>query len=227
MNAAEQERLKLEHALQRALKQNEFQLHYQPQYDLETMTLVGVEALLRWHPADRAPVSPADFIPLLEETGLIVQVVEWALRTTCKQNLQWQQAVLLPIRVAVNLSAIQFHQSDLVHTVKLVLDETGVDQRYLELEITENIAMHNEEMVISSLTELRDLGIQLAIDDFGTGYSSLSYLKRFLVHKLTIDRSFVNGIIEQADADTLGCLTETSRATRMLQIISVCVALVR
>ncbi|RZI42374.1 GGDEF domain-containing response regulator [Herbaspirillum sp. HC18] len=203
MNAAEQERLELEHALHRALKQNEFRLHYQPQYDLRTKQIVGVEALMRWHPAGRQPVSPADFIPVLEETGLIVQVGEWALRTACMQNLEWQRAGLPPIRVAVNLSAIQFHQAELVQTVKRVLEETGLEERYLELEITENIAMHNEESVISSLTELRDLGIHLAIDDFGTGYSSLSYLKRFPVHRLKIDRSFVNGIAQSADDASL------------------------
>ena len=198
-NAAEQERLTLEHALHRALKQDEFTLHYQPQFDLRSGRMVGVEALLRWKPANGAPISPAEFIPILEETGLIVPVGEWVLRTACMQNLKWQKAGFPPIRVAVNLSAIQFRQTELVSMVKRVLDETGLDRRFLELEITENIAMHNEESVISALAALHDMGVSLAIDDFGTGYSSLSYLRRFPVHKLKIDRSFVRDITESVD----------------------------
>ncbi|HJV49928.1 MAG TPA: EAL domain-containing protein [Noviherbaspirillum sp.] len=194
MNAAEQTRLVLEHALHRALKQNEFVLHYQPQYDVQSGRMAGVEALLRWQPPGGARISPADFIPLLEETGLIVPVGEWVLRNACRQALEWRQAGHPPIRIAVNLSAMQFRQAGLVQTVQRVLAETGFDHRYLELEITENIALHNEEAVISTLQELRDLGISLAIDDFGTGYSSLRYLQRFPVHKLKIDRSFVKDI---------------------------------
>lgn len=196
MDEAGQGQLKLEHALHRALKQNEFVLHYQPQYDVRNGSIVGVEALLRWQPPGGAPISPAEFIPVLEETGLIVPVGEWVLRTACKQNLKWQEAGYPPIRVAVNLSAVQFRQIELAPTVQRVLNETGLDQRYLELEITENIAMHNEEAVIETLAQLRRMGISLAIDDFGTGYSSLSYLRRFPVHKLKIDRSFVKDITE-------------------------------
>ncbi|GAB3538008.1 hypothetical protein GCM10027343_02620 [Noviherbaspirillum agri] len=192
-----QDRLRLEHALHRALKQDEFVLHYQPQYDARNGRLVGVEALLRWQPPGGAPVSPGAFIPVLEETGLIVPVGEWVLRTACLQNLQWQQAGHAPIRVAVNLSAVQFRQAELVPMVRRVLVETGLDPRFLELEITENIALNNEEAVIGTLSELRGLGISLAIDDFGTGYSSLSYLRHFPVNKLKIDRSFVKDITEQ------------------------------
>jgi diguanylate cyclase len=197
MTVAEQQRLVLEHALHRALKQNEFVLHYQPQYDVTSGKMFGVEALLRWQPPCGKRVSPADFIPLLEETGLIVPVGEWVLRTACLQALQWQQAGMPPLRVAVNLSAVQFRQAGLVEMVQRVLDETGFDRHYLELEITENIAMHNEEEVISMLAQLRDLGISLAIDDFGTGYSSLHYLQQFNVHRLKIDRSFVKDITEE------------------------------
>lgn len=199
MNAAEQERLALENALHGALKREEFFLHYQPQFDLCTGRMIGVEALLRWQPAGGAPVSPAEFIPVLEETGLIVPVGEWVLRTACLQNLKWQKAGFPPIRVAVNLSAIQFRQTELVSIVRRVLDETGLDRRFLELEITENIAVHNEESVITALAALRHMGVSLAIDDFGTGYSSLSYLRRFPVHKLKIDRSFVRDINESDD----------------------------
>ena len=196
MNAAGRERLMLEHALHRALQKQEFVLYYQPQYEMPGGKIIGVEALLRWRPAGGGCVSPAEFIPLLEETGLIVPVGEWVLRTACLQNLKWQQAGYPPVRIAVNLSAIQFRQDGLVPMVRRVLAETGLDRRYLELEITENVAMHNEEAVIATLSELRGMGISLAIDDFGKGYSSLSYLRRFPVHKLKIDRSFVNDIIE-------------------------------
>jgi diguanylate cyclase len=199
MNAADQKRLTLEHAVHRALKQKEFSLHYQPQFDVRSGALVGAEALMRWQTSDGNWISPTEFIPVLEETGLIVPLGEWALKTACLQNLAWQNAGFAPIRIAVNLSAIQFRQAELVPMVRRVLAETGLDRRYLELEITENIAMHNEESVIDALSELNDMGISLAIDDFGTGYSSLSYLKRFPVHKLKIDRSFVNGITASDD----------------------------
>lgn len=196
MNASGQEHLVLEHALHRAIKHEEFLLHYQPQFDLRSGRMIGVEALLRWQPPEGGLVSPAKFIPLLEETGLIVPVGEWVLKKACEQNRAWQKAGLPPIQMAVNLSAIQFQQTDLIAMVRRVLHQTGLEARYLELEITENIAMHNEEAIIATLGELRDLGISLAIDDFGTGYSSLSYLKRFPVHKLKIDRSFVKDIGE-------------------------------
>jgi len=196
MNAAGQEQLVLEHALHRAIKQEEFLLHYQPQFDLRSGRMIGVEALLRWKPPDGGLISPVRFIPLLEETGLIVPVGEWVLKKACEQNRAWQQAGFPPITVAVNLSAIQFHQTDLVPMVRRVLDQARLEPRYLELEITENIAMHHEEAIIATLTELRAMGVSLAIDDFGTGYSSLSYLKQFPVHKLKIDRSFVKDIGE-------------------------------
>ncbi|HCY63917.1 MAG TPA: GGDEF domain-containing response regulator [Oxalobacteraceae bacterium] len=198
MSAAGEGRLALEQALYRALQQNEFVLHYQPQIDVRSGRVVGFEALLRWEQPDGTCVPPVSFIPLLEETGLIVSVGEWVLRTACAQNLAWQDAGYPPLRMAVNLSAVQFRQAELVPMVRRVLAETGLEPRYLELEITENVAMHNEEMVIETLSELRAMGVSLAIDDFGTGYSSLSYLQRFPVHKLKIDRSFVIGITEAA-----------------------------
>ncbi|HUX91900.1 MAG TPA: GGDEF domain-containing response regulator [Gallionellaceae bacterium] len=203
MNESGQERLLLEHALHRAIKHQEFLLHYQPQLDLRSGRITGVEALLRWQLPEGNMVSPAKFIPLLEETGLIVSVGEWALTKACEQNRAWQQAGLPPIRMAVNLSAIQFQQTDPAAMVRRVLHQTGLEPCYLELEITENIAMHNEETIIRTLGELRDMGISLAIDDFGTGYSSLSYLKRFPLHKLKIDRSFVNDIGDQANGSSL------------------------
>lgn len=194
MNASGQEQMVLEHALHRAIQHEEFLLHYQPQFDLRSGKMIGVEALLRWQPPEGGLVSPDRFIPLLEETGLIIPVGEWVLKKACEQNRAWQKAGLPPIQMAVNLSAIQFQQTDLIAMVRRVLHQTGLEARYLELEITENIAMHNEEAIIATLGELRDMGISLAIDDFGTGYSSLSYLTRFPVHRLKIDRSFVKDI---------------------------------
>lgn len=191
METQERVGLAMESALYRALENKEFMLHYQPQFDLSDERLVGAEALIRWRHPESGVILPSVFIPLLEETGLIVPVGEWVLRTACAQNKKWQEAGLPPVRVAVNLSAIQFQQADLVQAITKVLQESGLAPEYLELEITENIAVHNEEAVIAILGELRRIGIHIAIDDFGTGYSSLSYLKRFPIDKLKIDRSFV------------------------------------
>lgn len=201
MDAPGKGRLAMESALYRALEKKEFLLHYQPQFDLYGTRMTGVEALVRWSPPESGMISPGAFIPILEETRLIVPVGEWILRTACAQNRQWQDAGLPPVRVAVNLSAIQFRQADLVQTVIKVLQETGLSPEYLELEITENIAVHNEEAVIAILEELRAIGIQIAIDDFGTGYSSLSYLKRFPIDKLKIDQSFVRDYKEGTHDD--------------------------
>ena len=191
MDSLGKERLIMETALYHALEKQQFVLHYQPQFDLFSGQMIGAEALIRWQHPEFGMISPCEFIPLLEETGLIVSVGEWVLRTACAQNMQWQDAGLPPIRIAVNLSAIQFRQPGLALTIRKILQETGLYPEYLELEITENIAMHAEEMVIAILDELRAIGIQIAIDDFGTGYSSLSYLKRFPIDKLKIDQSFV------------------------------------
>jgi diguanylate cyclase (GGDEF)-like protein len=191
MDILGKERLAMETALYRALEKKQFVLHYQPQIDLPSDRIVGAEALIRWQHPELGMISPGEFIPLLEETGLIVAVGEWVLRTACTQNQQWQNAGLPPIRIAVNLSAVQFRQSCLTQTIREVLKETGLAPEYLELEITENIAIHTEKKVIDVLDELRTIGIQIAIDDFGTGYSSLGYLKRLPIDKLKIDQSFV------------------------------------
>ena len=191
MDSLGKERLIMETALYHALEKNQFVLLYQPQFDLFNGQMTGAEALIRWRHPELGMIPPGEFIPLLEETGLIVPVGEWVLRTACAQNKQWQDAGLPPIRMAVNLSAIQFRQPGLALTIRKILQETGLYPEYLELEITENIAMHAEEIIISILDELRAIGIQIAIDDFGTGYSSLSYLKRFPIDKLKIDQSFV------------------------------------
>lgn len=194
-------RLAMESRLYRALGQDEFVLHYQPQFDLRDKRMIGAEALIRWRHPESGMIPPDAFIPILEDTGLIVPVGEWILHTACAQNKRWQDAGLPPVRVAVNLSVTQFQQPGLVHSVRAALRASGLSPEYLELEITENIAVHNEESVIAVLGELRALGIRIAIDDFGTGYSSLSYLKRFPIDKLKIDQSFVRDYQPSAPDD--------------------------
>jgi len=200
MNSRALDRLKLEGGLRRALSRQEFVLHYQPQMDLATGAIVGLEALIRWQPPGLETVYPGDFIPIAEETGLIVAIGEWVLRTACAQHVAWDEAATFPhTRIAVNLSARQFKQQDIVKMVSRVLHETGCHATCLELEITESIIMENPEMAAETLHKLSDMGVHLSIDDFGTGYSSLSYLKRFPINTLKIDRSFVRDITTDSD----------------------------
>lgn len=194
MDGSSRLRLSLDTALHRALEQGEFQLHYQPQVDLASGKVVGAEALLRWQRPDHGLVSPLDFIPLLEENGLIVEVGEWVMLEACRRCRQWQDEGLPPIRIAVNLSARQFHHGGIEDVVRRVLDATGLDPKLLELEITEGIVLHDADTVIRTLREVNSLGVSHALDDFGTGYSSLSYLQRLPVARIKIDRSFVTHI---------------------------------
>lgn len=203
MDAYRLEQLELESALYRAVRNQEFELHYQPQLDISRGEIVGVEALLRWNRPGFGMVSPARFIPLLEETGLIVPLGEWVLRTACRTNREWQRRGMRPIKMAVNLSAIQFRQPSLVSVVKNVLAETDLAARHLELEITESIAIYNEQETILKLQELGEIGVKLAIDDFGTGYSSLNYLSRFPFGKLKIDQSFVRDIHRNQNGENI------------------------
>ena len=191
MNTRAFELLLMESGLRKALENEELLLYYQPQFDLGDRSLIGMEALLRWQDPVRGMVSPGDFIPLAEETGLIEPIGEWVLRTACRQNKSWQEAGLPPVPVAVNLSARQFRQKNLPAIVNGILAETGLAPDYLELELTESMIMQEPEEAIAMLQELSDMGIRLAIDDFGVGYSSLSYLKMFPIQTLKIDRSFV------------------------------------
>ena len=194
MNARMQEKATLSNSLRRALEHNELFLHYQPQLDLTSGQIIGAEALVRWRHPIHGVVPPGKFIPIAEETGLIVQIGEWVLRTACAQNKAWQDAGLSAVEMSVNLSARQFGQSDMVTLVKKVLEDTGLDGRYLELELTESMMMDRAEEFIKILNQLRMLHVRLSIDDFGTGYSNLSYLERFPLHTLKIDRSFVKDI---------------------------------
>jgi diguanylate cyclase (GGDEF)-like protein/PAS domain S-box-containing protein len=203
MNASAGARMNLERRLRRALRDNEFLLHYQPQVDIGTGQIVGVEALVRWRDPEVGLVPPSSFIPVAEESGLIGPLSEWVLREACRQNKQWQDEGLPPARVSVNLSARQFQQHNIANLVTQVLAETGLEPRYLELELTESTIMRNAEEAVRMLNELHALGIGLAIDDFGTGYSSLSYLKRFPVDRLKIDRSFVSDIGISNDDETI------------------------
>ncbi|MFQ3629828.1 MAG: EAL domain-containing protein, partial [Cyanobacteriota bacterium] len=183
--------LALESDLRKALSREELLLHYQPQIDLATGAIVGVEALLRWQHPLLGFVSPAQFIPLAEESGIICSIGEWVLQTACRQQRAWQDAGLPPMRMAVNLSAQQFQQSNLATSILQTLEETGMEPQYLELEITESAAMRDVQFTSSTLSRLVDLGVQIAMDDFGTGYSSLSVIKHFPLHTLKIDQSFV------------------------------------
>jgi len=199
MNDEAQERLRIESALRNALERDEFVLHYQPQVDLDSGAIVGMEALLRWQHPELGMVPPARFISLAEETGLIVPIGAWVLRTACQQARQLRDAGFQDLRMAVNLSARQFAQPELVSTIAAVLEETGLPPSALELELTESLFMHDVAQGVNLLHELKSLGVALSIDDFGTGYSSLSYLRNFPIDVLKIDRSFVNDIATDAD----------------------------
>jgi len=200
INAQLQERLALENELRGALERDEMVVYYQPLIDLHTRQVTAIEALVRWQHPTRGLVSPAKFIPIAEDNGLIIPIGEWVLRTACAQNRAWQLAGLPPIRMSVNLSARQFEAPNLVEVVRQALEETGLQASYLELEVTESFLMGDIQRSIQTLKELRELGIWLALDDFGTGYSSLNYLKRFPVNMLKIDRSFVQDVTSNPDS---------------------------
>jgi diguanylate cyclase (GGDEF)-like protein/PAS domain S-box-containing protein len=194
MNARSLTRMTMEKHLRRALDRNELSLNYQPKVSLLSGHITGMEALLRWNSPELGMVSPASFIPLAEETGLIEQIGEWVLRTACAQNKDWQDAGLTAMTVAVNLSVRQFRQTNIADVISQILRDTGLDPRFLELEITESLILQNSDSVITILNELKEMGSSLTMDDFGTGYSSLSYLKRFPFDKIKIDQSFVRDI---------------------------------
>jgi EAL domain-containing protein (putative c-di-GMP-specific phosphodiesterase class I) len=214
------ERLALEGKLRRALERGEFSLHYQPQVDLRTNRIFGCEALIRWNQPELGMVSPATFIPLAEETGLIVPIGEWVVRTACLQSMAWQNDGLPAVTVVVNISARQFREKNLLQTVAKILTETGLDPTQLELEVTEGVIMHDAQRVIAVLQAFRDMGVRLSVDDFGTGYSSLSYLKRFPVNRLKIDQSFVRDITTNADDAAIAQAVITLGHTMNLRVIA-------
>jgi diguanylate cyclase (GGDEF)-like protein/PAS domain S-box-containing protein len=199
MNAVIRERFELERKLRRALENEDFSLAYQPRVDLRSGRLVGVEALLRWRVEGNTSIPPSRFIPIAEESGMIVAMGKWVLQAACAQNKAWQDAGMPPFVMSVNVSARQFRQNNLLQTIAEVLAATGLEPRYLEIELTESAVMHDAEQFIAMLTSLKRLGVSIAVDDFGTGYSSLSYLKRFPVDRLKVDRSFVKGLPDDSD----------------------------
>jgi diguanylate cyclase (GGDEF)-like protein len=191
--------VKLEVGLRRALQNDELYLLYQPQIDVRSASVVGVEALVRWKHPERGIISPTEFIPLAEETGLIVPIGEWVLRTACNQARDWHKLTKRPVRMAVNLSAKQFKDDNLAQIVLSALHDTGLDPRLLELELTEGTLMDDARATMHTLEQLRGIGVHLSIDDFGTGYSSMNYLKRFDVRALKIDRSFICGLPQDSE----------------------------
>ena len=199
MNARALQMLLMERDLRRALEEKQFLLHYQPQVDLNTGRITGAEALIRWRHPERGMVSPAQFIPIAEERGLIVPIGEWVLQEACRQNKEWQEAGLPSIAVAVNLSALQFQTSNLSQEVARILQGCGLAPEHLELELTESAIMRDAEKTIATMYALKGIGTTLSLDDFGTGYSSLSQLKRFPLDKLKIDQSFVRGLPDDPD----------------------------
>jgi len=219
MNAAAFQRLALENALRKALEREELILYYQPQVDVSTGAIFGAEALIRWRHPDLGMVSPADFIPLAEETGLILPIGEWVLRAAGAQGKAWQDAGFGPLIVAVNLSGRQFKQQQLVQTVEEALKATGFDPRCLELEITESILVQKVDDTLTTLKRVRAMGLRVSVDDFGTGYSSLTYLKSFPIDTLKIDQSFTRDIATDAgDAAITAAIIAISRGLKMAVI---------
>jgi len=199
MNIRAQGQLYMEAALRKSVQNKTFKVHYQPQWDLQTREAVGFEALARWELPEYGEISPSEFIPLAEQTGLIITLGEWVLETACTQGQAWRERYGRPCRMAVNVSGRQFWQGDLIGTVERVLAKTGFPAGLLELEITESMIMHDAELAIGRMAKLAAMGIRLSIDDFGTGYSSLAYLQKFPIHALKIDQSFVKNLNGAAD----------------------------
>ena len=198
MSGRAKARLTLEADLRRSVERDELRVHYQPQVDLESGQVVGLEALVRWQHPQRGLIPPIEFIPLAEESGFVVQLGDWVLRSACRQIKRWSDTGLAPRQVAVNVSAIQLSRGRLVESVREALQETGIAAHQLELEITESSIMLDREKSLQSLADLKALGVKLSIDDFGTGYSSMAYLQQLEVHKLKVDMAFVRDMTTNA-----------------------------
>ena len=199
MNEEVKERMVIKNGLIRALENDELSLSYQPKLDIATNTISSVEALMRWNSPTLGSVSPVVFIPVLEESGMVMEVGEWAILKACLQHMEWVAAGLPPLRVAVNLSARQLRDPKFVDTVKEILSAKSLAPEILEIEITESMLMSDAPNVVAALEALHDFGVNIAMDDFGTGYSSLSYLRRFPIDTIKIDRSFVADIVTSKD----------------------------
>jgi diguanylate cyclase (GGDEF)-like protein len=203
MNDTAVDRLALESDLQRALEREELLLHYQPQVDSLSGNIIGVEALIRWQHPERGMISPLEFIPIAEETGLIVPISNWVLETACRQSRLWQDAGFYNVPISVNLTSHQFQRSSLIHDISELLERYGLQSSDLILEITESTVMKDTDVTLKNFRKLTEMGLRLSIDDFGTGYSSLSYLKRFPIHAIKIDRTFVKDVNTEADDGTI------------------------
>ena len=207
MNLRAQHQQNLESAIRQALEHDEFALHYQPKLDLKTGRILGAEALIRWFQPRSGWVHPADFIPVAEDSGLIVPLTQWVLRHACEQAQAWRTMGLAPLRISVNISAIDFRQREFVDNLAAILKQTGLPPNQLELEITESVLMQNVDDTVDILNRIKAMGVRLALDDFGTGYSSLSYLRRFPIDVLKIDQSFVRGLHENSqDAQLISAI---------------------
>ncbi len=214
------ERLLIENNLRKALEKNELSLNFQPQLDIRNEKVIGFEALLRWNHPDLGNIPPSDFIPIAEETGLILPIGDWVLKNACLKLKEWEKAGFHPLRMAVNLSAQQFLQKNMVEKIKAVIKETSINPECLELEITEGVVIHDIDSAISVLQQLKEIGVQISIDDFGTGYSSLNYLKELPVNTLKIDRSFIFDIDTNASSKALTAAITTMAHDLKLNVVA-------
>jgi diguanylate cyclase (GGDEF)-like protein len=213
-------RLALESNLRRAIRNQEFEVHYQPRVSVDSLTITGVEALVRWRHPHLGLISPSEFIPLAEDTGLIVPIGEWVLRSACLQGRRWLDQGFAPVQIAVNISARQFHDRDLSQTVIRILEETGLPPKYLDLELTESSIMQNADLAAGILNRLKSMGVNISIDDFGTGFSSLASLKRLPIDVLKIDQSFVREATSDADDAALVMAIITLAHNLRLKVIA-------
>jgi diguanylate cyclase (GGDEF)-like protein len=220
MNSKASKQFALETSLRHAIDNEEFVLHYQPRLAVDSLKITGVEALVRWQHPQLGLLSPAEFIPLAEDNGLILPIGEWVLRTACRQNREWQEKGFTPMRIGVNVSARQFQQQHLAEIVLQILEETGLAPNYLDLELTESSIMSNAQATIDVLTRLKGMGVTISIDDFGTGFSSLSYLKRLPIDALKIDQSFVRDLTTDPDDAALVMAIVTLAHNLRLQVVA-------
>ena len=218
MNIDNSKRLNEEYNLRMALERGEFCLFFQPKVDATTGDINGMEALMRWDHPKRGIVSPLEFIPLLEQSGMILQAGDWVLNEACRLNKQWQEQGLEPIRVSVNVSSVQFKNENFIESIKLALQESGLDAQYLEIELTESCLMENVVDNIEVLNEIKKMGVTISVDDFGTGYSSLSYLNRFPIDILKIDRSFIQNVQDKTNNDNAAIVTAIMALSHSLKL---------